>query len=149
MNGSVFFLQFLFTSTYVLCPNFLFQILPQINENVSNTGDGTESNEHLLRELLRLSSGRVGQRRGIGEHQVVAPSTPPLSNSSRLTAATGTHVGVARRPETSRMEERQYSSHRLCTVASSSRAALSSQVHRTQPVAGASGINDNTFRYLC
>ncbi|KAL3985583.1 hypothetical protein ACH3XW_39205 [Acanthocheilonema viteae] len=116
-------------------------VLPQINENVSG---GTENNEHLLRELFRLSSGRIGQRRGIGEHQVVAPSTP-LSNSSRLAAATGTHVGVARRPETSRIEERQYSSHRLCTIASSSRPTLSSQMHRSQPIAGASGVNDNTF----
>uniref|UniRef100_A0A0R3RXB2 MIF4G domain-containing protein n=1 Tax=Elaeophora elaphi TaxID=1147741 RepID=A0A0R3RXB2_9BILA len=119
-------------------------ILPQINENVSNACSGKEDNEHLLRELLRLSSGRVRQRRNIGEHQVIAPSTP-ISNSSRLTAATGTHVGVARRPETSRIEER-HGSHRLCTLASSSHASLSSQMHRTQPTAGASGINDNTFR---
>ncbi|CAG9538966.1 unnamed protein product [Cercopithifilaria johnstoni] len=118
-------------------PLRLGSVLPQINENVSG---GTESNEHLLRELLRFSSGRIGQRRNIGEHQVVAPFTP-LSNSSRLTGATGTHVGVARRPETSRTEER-HSSHRLCTMASSSRASLSSQTHRTQT----SGINDNNFR---
>uniref|UniRef100_A0A1I7W4D5 MIF4G domain-containing protein n=1 Tax=Loa loa TaxID=7209 RepID=A0A1I7W4D5_LOALO len=121
-------------------------ILPQINENVSNTGDGTENNEHLLRELLRLKSGRVDQRCGTSEHQIVAPSTSPASNSSRLTAAARTHVRVACRPETSKMEERQGSSHRLCTMASSSRASLSSQVHRTQPIIVASGINENTFR---
>lgn len=119
-------------------------MLPQINENVSG---GTESNEHLLHELLRLSSERIGQRHRIGEHQVVAPSTP-LSNPSRPTAATAAHAGVARHPETSRIEERQYSSHRLCTIASSSRATPSSQMYRTQSIAGASGINDSTFRYL-
>ncbi|KAK6109086.1 hypothetical protein QQG55_34590 [Brugia pahangi] len=121
-------------------------ILPQIKENVSNTGGETENNEHLLSDLLRLNSGRVAQRRDLGEHQVVAPSTPPLSNSSRLTAATGSHVRIPRRPDTAKGEERQYNSHRLCTMASSSRTALSSQMHRTQPTAGASGMNDNTFR---
>uniref|UniRef100_A0A915PS38 DUF4005 domain-containing protein n=1 Tax=Setaria digitata TaxID=48799 RepID=A0A915PS38_9BILA len=121
-------------------------VLPQINENVSSTGTGTEGNEHLLRELLRLSSGRVGQHRGISEHQVVAPSTPPLSNSSRITAAAGAHVRVPRRSEASGMEERQYGSHRLCSMASSSRTALSSQVHRTQTVAGSGGTSDNVFR---
>ncbi|EJW85335.1 hypothetical protein WUBG_03753, partial [Wuchereria bancrofti] len=120
--------------------------LPQINENVSNTGGETENNKHLLSDLLHLNSGRVAQRCIIGEHQIVAPSTPPLSNSSRLTAATGTHVRTPRRPNTAKVEERQYNSHRLCTIASSSRSALSSQVHRTQPIAGASGMNDNTFR---
>ncbi|KAM3716322.1 A-type inclusion protein [Dirofilaria immitis] len=114
-------------------------VLPQINENVSNAGSGTETNEHLLRDLLRSSPGRVSR----GEHQAVAPSTPPLLNLSRVTAATGNHAGVARRSETARTEERQYSTHRLCNIASSSRT---SQLHRTQPIASASGICDNTFR---
>lgn len=99
---------------------------------------------------MHLNSGRISECRGVGkhQHQVVVPSTQ-LSPSSRLTAATETHVEVARRPETSRIEERQHSSHRLCTMASSSRATLSSQMNRTQSIAGASGINNNTFRYLC
>lgn len=92
---------------------------------------------------MRPNPGRVGQRRSIVEHHIVAPSTPPLSNSSRLT-----HVGVERRPESCRTEDRAYSSRRLCNIASSSRAALPSQAHRTQSIAGANGISDNTLRYL-
>ncbi|VDM93628.1 unnamed protein product, partial [Onchocerca ochengi] len=38
-------------------------VLPQINEDVNNTSNGAETNEHLLRDMLRLSSGRVSQHR--------------------------------------------------------------------------------------
>lgn len=117
---------------------------------MSSTEDGTEKGEHLLRELFL--SGRLVQRhRGVTGRQTVAPSTPPLSNATRLTSVVRTRG--TRRPETSAgtaTEERHYSSHRLCTLASSSRTtsasvSSSSQMHHRLPaVAGASGATDGT-----
>ncbi|VDN17193.1 unnamed protein product [Gongylonema pulchrum] len=126
--------------------------LPQINENVSSTEDG-EKGDYLLRELLHISSGRLAQRRGIAGRQVVAPSTPPLTTAARLKSSgtgSGPRARGLRRPDGfgAAAEERQRSSQRLCTLASSSRTSvMSAQVHhRTQPVAGATGTSDGTFR---
>ncbi|VDN07020.1 unnamed protein product [Thelazia callipaeda] len=121
------------------------QVLPQISENVVTVEDTKDKNENLLRELLRMSSERVGHCRGMSERHV-APSTPCRSGSSRLSTASGIRARVQHRSDNSGSEERHYSSHRLCTVESSSRTPISSVVRRAQPVAGASCTNENNFR---